>query len=287
MTTPESLYLVGCGDLALRLCAVLPAGRYRAVGVCRSPARLPAALAGIAADYTRPGDLDFLGGKSPDLVVATFVPAAYTEEGYRAGFSDAMSNLLAGLAACRPRLTIMVSSTRVYAEQAGRWVDEDSPLATGEPRAEAIISAERQLLQSGLACAVVRCGGIYGDPHGRLLARLAAGKLSAPEPVRYSNRIHRDDAAGFLAHLLASRPADVAPVYNCVDDCPAPVQEVEAWLAERLGGACTETATHLPAGETSHKRCRNTPLHESGYRLRYPDYRSGYAAVLSERRGLD
>ena len=104
--------------------------------------------------------------------------------------------------------------------------------------------------------------------------------------MRYGNRIHRDDCAGFMAYLLAAMAAggQLAPVYIGADDLPAPQAEVECWLAQRPGlprnpqWTPGETAEAFTIG---HKRCSNRLLHASGYRLLYPDYRSGYEAVLA------
>ncbi len=282
MNESERVCIVGCGDLGIRLAARLPRSAYQVTGIRRSPRQLPPQLRGPAADYTQPGSLDFLVVQRPAVVIATLVPTAYTDAGYDAGFRRAMANLIAALAEYQPRLVIMVSSTRVYAERDGGWIDEASPLAADEPRAAAIIDAERQLQASGLPAAVVRFGGIYGDPQGRLLDRLAAGRLSAPQPLRFSNRIHRDDAAGFLAHLVNLDAGGLAPVYNGVDDCPAPLQEVESWIAERLGAVELQYAESSGEG-SGHKRCRNQRLHDSAYPLCYPDYRQGYGAVIAER----
>jgi hypothetical protein len=137
---------------------------------------------------------------------------------------------------------------------------------------------------------VVRFAGIYGYPGGRLLERIRRGELSPEHPPRFSNRIHRDDCAGFLCHLLGRVEAGqgVERVYNGVDDLPAPQFEVEAWLAAQMGVEATPVKPPgisdpniretMPAG---HKRCSNRLLHASAYKLIYPDYRSGYGAVLA------
>jgi hypothetical protein len=102
--------------------------------------------------------------------------------------------------------------------------------------------------------------------------------------VRYGNRIHRDDCAGFLAHLCALEEAAREPLYLGVDDEPAPQYEVEQWLLRKLG--LTPSRVNTPASSTrssGHKLCDNRLLKQSGYRLRYPDYRQGYAAVIAAR----
>jgi nucleoside-diphosphate-sugar epimerase len=257
-------------------------------GVRRDPTRLPAGFEGHAADYTQPGSLDIAATLEPDFVLATFNPPDRSTSGYERGFQQAMGHLLAGLGRHHPRHIVMVSSTRVFAESRGGWVDEGSALSTEDPWARAIIAAEEQLLSSGLPASIVRFGGIYGIPGGRLLSRIRRGELCPAEPVSYTNRIHRDDCAGFLSHLMRKAAAgdELEPVYIGVDDQPAPRYEVESWLAGELGLSVELTAVPAAKGEPTrhnsagHKRCRNEALRRSGYRLAYPDYRSGYRALL-------
>ena len=277
----NSVLMVGCGDLGARAGSHLKAGGWQVTGVRRDVGRLPPGFDGYPADYTRAGALAFLAALEPDYLLVTLNPAAMTVEGYISGFAGAMHNILAGLGAHRPRGILMVSSTRVFAEREGGWVDETSELERDDPRALAIIEAERALLDSGLPACVVRFGGIYGAAGGRLLARIRRGELCAPEPVRYTNRIHRQDCGGFLAHLLLAMAsgASLEPVYIGVDDDPAPRFEVESWLAREIG-VTARPGVPAPDSPGGHKRCRNRLLHAAGYRLLYPDYRCGYRAVL-------
>jgi nucleoside-diphosphate-sugar epimerase len=285
-----AVLFVGAGDLAARCAAALgdnPAGplaRVRLVGLRRDVAALPSGFEGLAGDYADPALAPRVAALAPDFVVTTFKPLGRDEAGYRRGFADAAGYLAEAFAARPPRQLLFVSSTRVYAEQDGGWVDETSPLATAATDAAAaeIVAAE-DTLAAVAPVARLRCAGIYGGADGFLQRRVASGSLCPPTPVHYSNRIHRDDVGGFLAHLLtaAAEGSAVAPAYNVVDDCPVPQATVEAWLAEQLG--VPESARRYDARPLSrgHKRIRNGRLHESGYRLRYPDYRAGYAAALA------
>ena len=286
----NSILFVGCGDLGNRAGSRLLAAGWQVSGLRRDPARLPAGFHGIAGDYTKPGTLDFIARLAPDYVVATFNPSERSEEGYRQGFIGGARNLLTGLAGHRPKVILTVSSTRVYAERDGGWVDESSALEQDEPRAVAMVAAEQALLTSSQRVCAIRFGGIYGASAGRLLQRIRRGELSPRQPGRYGNRIHRDDCAGFLCHLLecADRGAELAPVYNGVDDLPEAQFEVESWLAAAAGvQAQSALSPELLAQKTpesrspAHKRCSNRLLHASGYQLLYPDYRSGYGAVLA------
>lgn len=221
-------------------------------------------------------------GLRPDMVVAIFKPQSPSVHGYVAGFAHAAKNLVDVLGGYTPEATFMVSSTRVFGEANGGWVDEDSPLSTNDPRALAIIEAELRLLEIGNTT-VLRYGGLYGNPVSKRLDRIARGSIAPSWPIRYSNRLHRADSLGFLAHLMELRAAGATlePCYIGVDDEPAPVHVVEEWIAEEMGVPYSETAPvdHL----ASHRRCSNALLKRSGYRLMYPHYRAGYSAVLAAR----
>lgn len=278
----KSLLIVGCGGLGEKIGHTLREHGWSIDAVRRNPPAGGAGFTWHAADYSASGSLDFAGALQPAFVLATFAPTSREMAGYQQGFALAAANLLRGLGSHRVQGLLMVSSTRVYAEQDGGWVDETFPLTGTDESAGAIIEAERLLLQSAQPACVVRCAGIYGAPEGRLQARVKRGEIAAAEPTRYTNRIHRDDCAGFLTHLVLRAQAGDAlhPVYNAVDNQPAPAHAVESWLARAMG--VTPTATASARSGAGHKRCDNTRLRASGYRLRYPDYRAGYGALLGE-----
>ena len=278
-----SVLLVGCGSLGLLVADALLSENWHVSAVRRNPPETPLNIQWFAADYTESGSLSFAQDLKPDYVVATLTPAAMDVDGYQRGFAGSASNLLRGLAEHRTKHLLMVSSTRVYAETAGGWVDEDSPLALRDPRASAIIDAELTFQQSGHPATAVRCGGIYGSLSNRLISRVATGKIAPSRPTRYTNRIHQQDCALFLVHLLtlSNQGKQPAQVYNCVDDSPAAAYEVETWLANAVGANSRADNNSAPRG---HKRCRNTRMHKTGYKLAYPNYRAGYTQLLEDRK---
>jgi uncharacterized protein YbjT (DUF2867 family) len=162
-------------------------------------------------------------------------------------------------------------------------VNEDSRLVTEGAQALALVEAEDLLRRSGHPVSIVRCSGIYGDPHGRLLARIAAGLLCPSQPLRYSNRVHREDVSAFLYWVLARWQEGDSPAQTyLLSDCePAPQYAVEQWLADRLG--VTSGPESAPLRGTAHRRCDSARVQQSGFAFRYPDFRSGYAAVLAAR----
>ncbi|MEP5569287.1 MAG: NAD(P)H-binding protein [Halioglobus sp.] len=283
--TGRSLLIAGCGDLGQRVGRTLTARDWQIHAIRRNPDGQPPEFDWYSADHSIPGSLHFVEALRPDFVIATFNPTSRDIAGYWQGFSQAAKNLLSSLQGHRPQHVIMVSSTRVYAEAEGGWVDESAPLSESDERALAIIDAEQQFLTSGLPATVVRFAGIYGGSSQRLVSRVARGEIAAEKPVRYTNRIHREDCAGLLVHLLelADKHQAIASIYNGVDDKPCSAHEVEQWLAQAMGVPVTATtrSENSDKVQVNHKRCRNQLLHACGYELRFPDYRAGYSEVLS------
>lgn len=276
----KSILLVGCGDLGVRLGKQLLALGCRVHALRRNVSALPAGFAPIAADYSVPGALDFCAQLAPDVVVFTPTPGGGDAAAYERSYQWGAANLVNALATHRPAAVLLSSSTRVYAETQGGWVDEHAALREDDACAQAIIAAEQTLLHSQHRACAVRFAGIYGAGAGRLLKRVAAGEISAVEPVVYGNRIHREDCAGLLLFLvetaLAARP--LPNVLLAADDSPAPRHEVEAWLAGELG---VNSPREVASPVRANRRCSNARMRELGYALKYPDYQAGYGELLN------
>ena len=171
----------------------------------------------------------------------------------------------------------------MYGERGGEWIDETTPLAPRGFAGESLVAGERRMLASPIPATVVRFAGIYGPGRGWMIERARRGADCAGDPPKFTNRIHRDDCAGVLAHLIASGNA-CDDVYIGVDDAPVEECEVLEWLAGRLGAPTPRRgrAAEGQAGQQgSGKRCSNARLRASGYRFRFPTWREGYAAVLA------
>lgn len=277
----KTVAIVGFGDLGERLVRRLHPQRWRCLGLRRNAHAVPAGVEGIAVDLHDAATLRVLESRAPDALLITLSPGERSAAGYRQGFHQAMEHILAGLGRHRPERIFFVSSTRVYAEEGGAWVDEDSPLAFADPRAKAIIDAEAALRDFSASAVVLRAGGLYGAGPGYLLKRVSSGHFHPREPLQYGNRVHRDDVAAFLAATLpgGGLAGQALPgVINLVDDAPVPLQEVESWLADALG--CPYRPPAEASGPARHKRVRNTRLRATAYELLFGDYRAGYGDVL-------
>ena len=196
--------VAGCGDVGTALGLMLCERGCDVIGVRRSAERLPASLRPLSIDVT---DRRALERMAPRADVAVYAVAAgrRDEEAYRRAYVDGVAALLDVLEGRSdpPRRVFFVSSTSVYGERGGAWVDETTPVQPRGFSGECLVAGERRMLASPIPATVVRFGGIYGPGRGWLIERARAGAHCVDDPPRFTNRIHRDDCAGALAHLIA------------------------------------------------------------------------------------
>jgi nucleoside-diphosphate-sugar epimerase len=273
------IWILGCGAVGTALGLHLAAQGHEVWGVRRDAARIPAPLHGLSADLVTGAGLERL----PDAVEAVFFTASAgggSEAEYRDVYVRGLGRLIARLRASgeQPRRVLFTSSTAVYGEEGGAWVDEDSECAPGSFNGRLLLEAEHRLLGSGYPATVLRFGGIYGrEGAGRLVEAVRRGAPCRED--QYTNRIHRDDCAAALAHVLGLEAP--AAIYNAVDDAPDAQCEVMRWLAARLGVPPPVPGSAGPMPARGNKRCSNARIKASGFAFQYPSYREGYAAVLA------
>lgn len=277
-----NVLVAGCGYVGTSLGLRLAAAGHTVWGLRRDPSGLPASIRPVPADLAQPSALTALPA-GLDAVVYAASAGGFDDASYRAAYVEGPAHLLAALEAQghRVRRVVFVSSTGVYAQQDGSFVDENAPCEAKDFSAMRLLQGERLLRAGPYPATVLRLGGIYGPGRTRLIDDIAAGRATiASGPPRYANRIHRDDAAGAIAHLLSiGEPADL---YLGVDDDPADEADVIRWLAARLGVPVPPVApgAAAPPGRRGNKRCLNARLRAAGYAFVYPTFREGYGALL-------
>lgn len=277
--------ITGCGFVGGALARRLTSEGHEVWGLRRNTDTLPPEIHPFAADLCRPESLRNLP-RDLDFVFYTASADSAAAEAYRAAYVTGMGNLLDALAEQKqsPRRLFFTSSTSVYGQNAGEWVDEDSSTEPEHHTGRIMLEAEQVALSSPHPATAVRLGGVYGPGRRRLIENVRRGEARCAEGLpRYVNRIHRDDCAGVLHHLMNLENRE--DIYLAVDDEPADEGEVVRWLAERLGAPPPQIVSQTDQDSPrrrSNKRCKNARLAATGYRLIYPSFREGYGEMLRE-----
>ena len=286
----STLLSFGHGYSARALAQLLLAQGWRVIGTTRSDAKAEAMRAIGAEALVWPG-----AALQDALRDATHLLIS-------AGPGEAGDPVLAAaeqqIAAAAPGLRWVgyLSTTGVYGDHQGGWVDETTPLtpstARGRLRVEAEAAWQALAARTGLPLHIFRLAGIYGPGRGPFAKVRAGTARRIVKPGQVFSRIHVEDIAQTLAASIA-RP-DPGAVYNLCDDDPAPPQDVIAYAAELLGlplppevdFATAEMSPMARSFYAESKRVRNDRIkRDLGITLKYPDYRSGLRAMLVEGAG--
>lgn len=304
--------LAGCGDLGTEAGLRFAAAGHHVVGWRRSPEKLPAEIEGATADLSS-GKLPPIPAGTSAVVVAVAADSP-TEAAYRAAYVDGLSNVLDAVLASDADVSrvLFVSSTAVYGDAAGGWIDESTTPEPGGFSGRILREAEEMLFSrlrgTGITPVVLRLGGIYGPGRTRLIDQVGEGTAVIPAEPRFTNRIHRDDAAAAIVWLCTLETVP-EPVYLGVDNDPAEMGDVLSFLAAELGlpqpsssagseasaggnagaggagpGAGGSRAGSRTGGEPArggNKRCSNALLRSTGFEFRYPSFREGYRDILA------
>jgi nucleoside-diphosphate-sugar epimerase len=286
--------ILGCGYVGLALARQLR-DDHDVVGVRRSEAGLAAVeeagAEAVRADVTDAEALDAV----PDVDALVFAAssggrgAEAARRVYVEGLRTAIESF--GARDDSPDRLVYTSSTGVYGDHDGDWVDEETPLEPTTEKTTVLAEAERIAREvapdHGIDGSVARFAGLYGPDRYRL-----ERYLEGPVTEGYLNMIHREDAAGVVRFMLTDTDADLL---LAVDDEPVDKWAFADWLAdecgveqppkrtkaERLDDDISEAARRRIL---TSKRCSNDRLRELGYEFRYPTYREGYRDAIDAYR---
>ncbi len=286
--------ILGCGYVGLELGRQLLEAGHEPIGVRRSGAGVAAieenGFEGVRADVTDPSSLEAV----PDVDALVFAAssggrgAEAAREVYVDGLETAIEAF--GTRDEPPELLVYTSSTGVFGDHGGDWVDEETPIEPTTPKTQVLAEAERVALETptafGYDGTVARFGGLYGPDRYRL-----ERYLEGPVTDGYLNMVHRDDAAGAVRFLLEGDLAR-GDVVQVVDDEPVSKWSFADWLADECGVERPPKRTkeqRLADDDLSDaarrriltsKRCSNALLRELGYEFTYPTFREGYRDAI-------
>ncbi len=290
--------ILGCGYIGLELGTQLTEAGHDVVGVRRSESGCvaieDAGFSAHQADLTNQVDREQL----PDAEWLVFAASSggRDAEAANAIYVEALEAVVAqyGSRESVPDRLVYTSSTGVYGDHDGEWVDESTPLEPTTPKTEVLVEAERIALEAspshGIDGTVARFSGLYGPGRYRL-----ERYLDGPVTEGYLNMVHRADAAGAVAYLLTADCARGEAVV-VTDDEPVDKWEFADWLAaecdlesppkrtkqQRL--ADDELSAAARRRILTSKRCSNEYLRTLGYPFEHPTYRSGYRTAIEAYR---
>jgi len=276
----NTLLSLGLGYTARTLAArLIPLG-WTVIGTCRDPSRVEGLRATGVLPLLWPGDL------VPALAKASHILASAAPDAAGDPFLQAAGD---ALRAAQPAWVGYLSTTAVYGDHQGAWVDETTPVNPQSARACQRVLAEEQWLATGLPVHIFRLAGIYGPGRGPFEKVRDGSARRIIKPGQVFSRIHVEDIAETLLASMAQ--PNPGAIYNVCDDNPAPPEDVLSHAAQLLGlpeppAVPYDQAEMSPMARSFYaesKRVRNDRIKsELGVRLSYPDYRAGLAALLRE-----
>lgn len=278
----KSLTVIGAGYLGTAIAQHAVHLGWSPVVIARRTPQDVAGMRSIGLDVQRPESLRQLPLSSA-LVYAVSADR-HDHQAYARSYHTGLAHVLEVAHSWETiPLIALISSTSVYREDGGNWLSEDQAPLVEQGPSHAIVRGEDALRASGLPYIILRFGGIYGPGRRYFVGRVERGeeRLYQGPPI-YTNRIHRDDGARLVMHLLGNA-AHHNQTYNAVDCDPADRNDVCLWLHQQLGvaEAMPSTADRREIPARGNKRCHNAKLLATGFTFDYPSFREGYAAMLA------
>ncbi|HAV04007.1 MAG TPA: NAD(P)-dependent oxidoreductase, partial [Pseudomonas sp.] len=172
-----SVLIAGCGDVGSRLGLQLGRDGWRVYGLRRNAAELPVPILPVKGDLTDPTCPRCWPNGGLDYLVYAASATEHDEAGYRQAYVEGLRNVLRWLRQHeqQPRRLLFVSSTGVYAQRDGEWIDEDSPTEPTGFTGQVMLEAEQLALGCGLPATCVRMGGLYDPSRPWLQNQVRAG----------------------------------------------------------------------------------------------------------------
>lgn len=262
----SSTIIAGAGDVGGRVAIALNNLAHDVTTISRSVREVQTGIHSLTADLTTGEGFTKLPQAADNLVFCV-APDERTEVAYRRLYVDGLQRLLAQ---CRFSRVVFVSSTAVYAQDAGEWIDEQSPALAESFNGKVLREAEALCEQHGQGVAL-RFTGIYGPGRNWMLRRAQTGEIGR---AHWTNRIHVEDGVAAIVHVLGLTHPE--KIYCVNDDMPALESDVLAWLQGRETSVASQSDV-----QASGRRVSNQLLHSTGWQPRYPSYRNGYRQLVN------
>lgn len=268
---------IGCGGLGTLIAQSTLAKGHDLTIVRRSSLPVPAGAQAIYLDVVAEKNLPALTTLQPEILLYCLAPVE--GQNYQQTYVEGLRHVLANVSLAALKHVFFISSTGVYGEDQGGWIDDDSPALPADEGGRMLLEAEQLLALLPCGHTALRVSGIYG-PQRLYLLRLLQNSARWPTQVHWTNRMHELDVASAVVHFYQQVMDGVALPQHCIltDGVPAMQHEVLQWLAEQQQLPAPPTP---PLQPQSGKRIRNQFLIHTGFKPQFADYQAGYASILS------
>ncbi len=281
----KKVLIAGFGSVAHELTRILPKEFYHITGLRRSKM-----ISNLSKLTFLKADLSYINSLFPikeeffDYLIYCPSPDIIDEKNYYETYIKGLENLLQLKKLCKNlKQFIFISSTSVYGQRNGEWVDEVSSTLPQSFTGQILLKAENLVLSKMKNRSIIlRFGGIYGKRKSRYIQQIKDGSVQIYNNFpRYINRIHFKDCAAIIKHFMEI--ISIQGIYLGVDDNPADQKEVIYWLAKKINLSISKNClitNHNNLFNKSNKRCQNYKLKKSKYNFIYPSYKEGYSSMF-------
>lgn len=268
---------IGCGGLGALIAEASLAQGHALTIVRRSQLPVPAGAQAIYLDVIAEKSLSVLSTLQPEILLYCLAPVE--GQSYQQTYVQGLRQVLASMAVTALKHVFFISSTGIYGEDQGEWIDDETPALPADEGGRVMQEAEQLLAQLPCGHTALRVSGIYG-PQRLYLLRLLQNSARWPAQVHWTNRMHELDVAAAVVHLYQQVMDGVVLPEHCIltDGVPAMQHEVLQWLAAQQQVPAPSTP---PLQPQSGKRIRNRFLQHTGFKPQFADYQAGYASILS------
>lgn len=260
------ILILGSGDIGLCLAKVLYKQGHQVTTVSRHSKNI-APIQHLAQDIR---ELKLASDMRFDWVYVILTPEQRSVTAYQAAFIDTARPVFQALETHSIQRVILISSTRVYGENTGQWIDDTTTVATHDPIGQTLIAAEQlwsAYWQEKLT--IIRPSGLYraNSPYWQRRAH----ECEEISVLHWTNRLHRQDLVGFLSYLITVNNLESS--YILSDSMPVAESEIINFIRGQNGVSILKNVPSQPA---TGKRITARRLTQSGYCLQYPDFFSAH-----------
>jgi nucleoside-diphosphate-sugar epimerase len=268
---------IGCGGLGTLIAEASLAQGHALTIVRRSALPVPAGAQAIYLDVIAEENLSVLSTLQPEILLYCLAPVE--GQSYQQTYVQGLRQVLASVPVTALKHVFFISSTGIYGEDQGGWIDDETPALPADEGGRVMLEAEQLLAQLPCGHTALRVSGIYG-PQRLYLLRLLQNSARWPTQVHWTNRMHELDVAAAVVHLYQQVMDGVVLPAHCIltDGVPAMQHEVLQWLAAQQQVPAPSTP---PLQPQSGKRISNRFLQHTGFKPQFADYQAGYASILS------